>query len=124
MKLLKNCWSEVVHTHHVLRRYKSIADQMKREVFEVTENQYITTRSRIRDLMDEKQTNSKHIAMLNIEILICQIKLPNFDDNQTDQEDFRDMCKAIFHDNKMMLLVKKMHYFKGAKQPGLLAEFR
>jgi len=42
-----------------------------------------------------------------------KITLPEFDDNQIDWEDFKDMFITVIHDNKTMPLVKKMHYLKG-----------
>jgi len=42
-----------------------------------------------------------------------KITLAEFDADQIDWEDFRDMFIAMVHNNKTMPLVKKMHYLKG-----------
>jgi len=44
---------------------------------------------------------------------ILKIMLSEFNSNLNDWEDFRDMFIVVVHDDKTMLLIKKMHYLKG-----------
>jgi len=121
MELLENYWLQVVRTHHALQQYDGIAtnEYMEEQVFEETENDYILTKSRIKDLLKVIEPPKESVSSSSCchvdyrDADMPKVNIPEFDGNQADWEDFKDMFKALVHDNKTMPLVKKMHYLKG-----------
>jgi len=94
-------------------------DCIEQNMYNELETQYIATKSKIIGLLkdeelwaeSENNKTSCHDAYQLTDM--PKISFPEFNANQVDWEDFRDMFIIVVHDDKTMPLVKKMHYLKG-----------
>jgi hypothetical protein len=72
---------------------------VEREVFDETENHYITTKSKIRDLLKDEEQAYLILPYCHVKYrgaYMPKIKFSDFNNNQTGREDFRNMFKALF----------------------------
>jgi len=107
MELLENYWSQVVRTHHALQEYDGTAatEYMEKDIYAKTKNQYIITKSKLRNLLRDREpaeesANCKVCCHVEYDIDMPEITLPEFDSNQANWDYFRDMFKVLVHDNE------------------------